>query len=113
MESMNSDFNTPYALRAVFNLIREINRQINEKTISRKSLKGARDLLAQSGEILGISFSPQEIEIPEKEGDLSYKLVGLLMDMRQKLRQKKEWTLADEIRASLNELGFEIEDRKA
>jgi cysteinyl-tRNA synthetase len=113
MESMDNDFNTPYALRAVFNLIREINRQINEKTISRRSLKGARDLLAQSGEILGISFSPKEIEIPEKEGDLSYKLVGLLIDMRQKLRQKKEWTLADEIRARLNELGFEIEDRKA
>ena len=113
MESMNSDFNTPYALRAVFNLIREINRQINEKTISKRSLKGARDLLAQSGEILGISFSPKEIEIPEKAGDLSYKLVGLLIDIRQKLRQKKEWTLADEIRSRLNELGFEIEDRKA
>ena len=40
LESMDNDFNTPYALRAVFDLVREVNRRINEKTISRKGLQG-------------------------------------------------------------------------
>ena len=38
LESMDNDFNTPYALKAVFDLVREVNRRINEKTISQKGL---------------------------------------------------------------------------
>jgi len=56
MESMDNDFNTPYALRAVFNLMREANRRINDKTISRKGLQEVHEQLKEFGEILGISF---------------------------------------------------------
>ena len=36
-----------------------------------------------------------------------------VIEIRQKLREKKEWQLADEIRDRLNELNIVVEDAKA
>jgi cysteinyl-tRNA synthetase len=113
LESMDNDFNTPYALRAVFNLIRDANRQINEKTISRKALQDAKELLGEFGAILGICFSSNKKDIPEKGEDISDNLIKLLIDTRQKLREKKDWTLADEIRNKLKEQNIALEDGQA
>jgi cysteinyl-tRNA synthetase len=37
--------------------------------------------------------------------------VDLLLDVRRKLRDLKQWTLADEIRDRLAELGVVVEDK--
>ena len=110
LESMDNDFNTPYALRAVFDLVREVNRRINEKTISRKGLQDASLQLREFGEILGISFHAAGKKPAEKAEDVTGNLIELLTETRQKLREKKDWQLADEIRARLNELNIVIED---
>jgi len=113
LESMDNDFNTPYALRAVFDLVREVNRRINEKTISRKGLQDVGEQLREFGEIFGISFYAAGKKPAEKSEDVTANLIELLIEMRQKLREKKEWQLADEIRARLNELDIVVEDAKA
>jgi cysteinyl-tRNA synthetase len=110
LESMDNDFNTPYALRAVFDLVREVNRRINEKTISRKGLQDASEQLREFGEILGISFHAADKKPAGEAEDVTGDLIGLLIDTRQKLREKKDWQLADKIRARLNELNIVIED---
>ena len=56
LESMDNDFNTPYALRAVFDLVRVVNRRINEKTISRKGLQDVSEQLREFGRIFGLCF---------------------------------------------------------
>ena len=111
LESMDNDFNTPYALRAVFDLVREVNRRINEKTISRKGLQDASEQLREFGEILGLGFYAAGKKPAEK--NITENLIELLIEMRQKLREKKDWQLADEIRARLSELNIVIEDAKA
>jgi len=112
LESMDNDFNTPYALRAVFELVRAVNRRINEKSISRNALIDAARLLDEFGQILGISFSFSKSKRSENSGDKTGKLIELLIDVRQKLREKKDWTLSDEIRNRLNELDVVLEDAK-
>jgi cysteinyl-tRNA synthetase len=107
---MDNDFNTPYALKAVFELVREVNRRINEKTISRKGLQDVGEQLREFGEILGISFYAKDKKPAEKA--ITDNLIELLIEMRQKLREKKEWQLADEIRSRLRELNIVIEDAK-
>ena len=99
LESMDNDFNTPYALRAVFDLVREVNRRINEKTISRKGLQDVSEQLREFGEILGLCFYAAGKKPAEKADAVTANLIELLIEMRQKLREKKEWQLADEIRA--------------
>jgi cysteinyl-tRNA synthetase len=96
LEAMDDDFNTPYALRAVFDLVRDINRRINEKTASKKTLKDTKQLLEEFGGIFGISFSSgSEMSIGE---DMTRDLIELLMEIRQTLREKKDRELADQIR---------------
>jgi cysteinyl-tRNA synthetase len=111
LESMDNDFNTPYALKVVFDLVREVNRRINEKTISQKGLQDVGELLSEFGEILGLGFYATGRKPAEK--NITENLIELLIEMRQKLREKKEWQLADEIRARLRELNILIEDAKA
>lgn len=111
LESMDNDFNTTYALRAVFELVRDVNRRINEKTESRKYLTDVLQLLGEFGEILGIGFSFTGDGSAEK-ADLTGNLVELLIGTRQKLRDKKDWQLADEIRSRMNELNIALEDSK-
>jgi cysteinyl-tRNA synthetase len=113
LESMDDDFNTPNALRAVFELVRDVNRRINEKSISRKTLQDVKQLLTEFGDVLGIDFSAGKKEAAGVEGELAVCLVELLIEMRQKLRDKRDWELADEIRDRMGDLNIVLEDAKA
>jgi len=113
IEHMDNDFNTPYALRVIFELVRDVNRRINEGTISGRALGDVLELLVEFGEILGISFSVSRKEVARASEDLTGGLIDILVDLRQKLREKKDWQLADEIRARMNEMGINLEDAKA
>jgi len=110
LEHMDNDFNTPYALRAVFELVREVNRRINEKSITQKGLHEAKDLLAELGDIFGLHFSARDNRAAKTEEDITSSLIALLIFARQKLRENKQWQLADEIRSRMGELGIAIED---
>jgi cysteinyl-tRNA synthetase len=110
--AMENDLNAPYALRAVFELVRDMNRCMNENAISRRDLLSAKQLLAEFGEILGISFSPGKREPAGEADDQAGNLIELLMEVRQRLRERKDYALADEIRNRLMERGVVLEDAK-
>jgi cysteinyl-tRNA synthetase len=112
LEHMDNDLNTPYALRAIFDLVRDVNRRISEKNISARELLDTKELLREFGEILGINLSLAEKESPGKEEELTASLTKLLIETRQKLRDKKEWQMADEIRSRMKELNIILEDAK-
>ena len=112
LESMDNDFNTPYALRAVFDLVREVNRRINEKTISRKGLQDVSEQLREFGKILGLCFDAVGKKSGEEADAVTANLIKLLIETRQKLREKKEWQLADDIRDGMNESNIILEDAK-
>lgn len=110
LEAMDDDFNTPSALRAVFDLVRDVNRRINEKTVSKKALKDTKQLLEEFGGVLGISLSSGPESSRGKEEDIARDLIELLIEIRQKLREKKDWELADQIRKRMKELNVVLED---
>ncbi len=64
--------------------------------------------LMEFGEILGLNFSIASTV--EKEEDLTSELIELLIEIRQQLREKREWKLADEIRDRLKDLNIVLED---
>lgn len=107
-DAMDDDFNTPGALSAIFDLVRDTNRSINDKTISSKALHDVKQQLMEFGEILGLSFS--EASAAENKEDLTSVLIELLVETRQKLREKRDWMLADEIRNRLRDLNIVLED---
>ena len=106
-DAMDNDFNTPAAFSSIFDLIREVNRDINQLNISKNSLTKLKVLIIEFGFILGFDFS---LKHNNKEG-LVEELIHILKDVRWKLREKKEWELSDEIRSKLKDLDINLEDK--
>lgn len=107
LNAMDNDFNTPLALSVLFDFIRDINRGINNKDISKNVLRSTKDLIVEFGNILGFDFS-----LKDGKSDLTNDLLDLIIDVRQKLRERKDWELSDEIRSKLGDLGIFLEDKK-
>ena len=105
LNAMDNDFNTPIALSALFNLIRDINKGINEEKISKKVFEEIKKLLNEFGNILGLTFSVESVKSDSEE------LVNILVDVREKLREKKDYELSDEIRSKLKDAGINLEDK--
>ncbi len=106
LEAMDNDFNTPIALSTLFNLIRDINKGINQENISKNVFKEIKNLLNEFGSILGLNFS-----FESSKDDLKDELINILVDVRGKLRQKKDYELSDKIRSRLREVGINLEDK--
>jgi cysteinyl-tRNA synthetase len=105
LDAMDNDFNTPIALSALFNLVRDINKGINEEEISKKVFKEIKNLLNEFGDILGLTFSVESVKSDSDE------LVNILIDVREDLRKKKDYELSDKIRSMLRDAGIDLEDR--
>lgn len=104
IEAMEDDFNTPQALSVLFEIVRNINRQIQNEILTKSSIIRIKILFGEWGEILGINFLPGEKQ--ERTDDV----LNILLDVRNQLREKKEWELSDKIRSQLKDLGFGLED---
>jgi cysteinyl-tRNA synthetase len=106
LDNMNNDFNTPNALSVIFNLIREVNRGVDEGNISKNSLIYVKNLLIEFGKILGFEFYVKSC-VDDKTEDL----VEVMVDVREKLRERKDWELSDLIRSRLREIDIILEDK--
>ena len=101
VEAMDDDLNTPNALAALFDLVREINRAREE----RRDATQAQLLLRELASVLGLTLK----ERVRDTGDIAA-FVQLLVDVRSDLRAAKQFGLADSIRMKLDELGVALED---
>ena len=110
--AMDDDFNTPSVLAIIFEGIKKANLLLQkEELLDEASYQLLLDLekkIRSIGKILGL-FQHQE---RERLGERERRLIELLVKVRSKLREKKDWPLADEIRKELNELRIELEDKK-
>ena len=98
--SMDDDMNTPRAMAALFDLVREINRAGEDGTGTAKARESLRELTG----VLGLT-----LERPASGGD-DAPLVDLLIQTRAELRAARMYTQADGIRDRLEELGYVLED---
>lgn len=101
--SMDDDFNTPRAVAQVFDLARMIN-QARDSGAPPDSLAYTQGILQELTDVLGLTMrglaGPTEAE----------PFIALLAEVRNELRQAKQWTLADRIRDHLADLGVILED---
>jgi cysteinyl-tRNA synthetase len=105
--AMDDDFNTPGALGALFDLVREINRRRAAGEPIGQVAAGQRALQSLAA-VLGLQLdSPQKAADSEDAGPF----IDLLLSVRQQLREAKQWALADEARNRLRDLGVAVEDR--
>jgi cysteinyl-tRNA synthetase len=122
--AMSDDFNTPEALASLFGLVREMNilrdKAIKHGGISKKALESykeaAKTLHDIGRDIFGLfdSLQPcvkqEEIKSKEKEESINEDLIQVLIEVREKARKEKQFTIADLIRDKLAEKGIILED---
>ena len=98
--AMDDDLNTPDALAAVFDLVKEIN------TLSAASSKAALEAAAKAFDeitgVLGLMYNRKKDEVPAE--------VTELVEKRAAAKKAKDWATADAIRAQLTELGWAVKD---
>jgi cysteinyl-tRNA synthetase len=107
---MDDDFNTPEALAAMFELVREINRVRKEDESAAAALAAE---LKSMGAMLGILQDDVESYLRgEASGDdaLSDADIDTLIQQRLDARQEKNWAEADRIRDQLQAANILLED---
>ena len=103
---MDSDMNTVGAIAAIQDIVSETNRfRATATGDARLALPGAISLIRELGYPLGL-FQKTESTSKGIEDDL----IQLLIDLRNELREKKEFALSDSIRDRLAKLGITLKD---
>jgi len=110
IDELDDDFNTAGALASIFDLVREANLILNKGALAGTDLYDLSQIkktIEEFDQFLGILSYSESKESSVAEAPL----IELLIDVRKKLREAKQWALADEIRDQLLELGIELKDR--
>ncbi len=103
-EAMDDDFNTPLALSCLFDLAKVVNKFFDtQKSINERLADDLINTFRELGGIIGI------LQKEEVKGELPEEL-RLLIEERERARERKDWKIADEIRKRLEELGIILED---
>ena len=100
IEAMDEDLNTPAALAALFDLARDINRARDEG----RGIAEAQDSLRQLAGVLGLTLREPEAAMGAAP------FIDLLVQLRNDLREAKQFELADRVRSGLAEAGITLED---
>jgi len=100
--ALNDDFNTPMALGALFELIRDANPLLVKNDISESQATAIKAFFNTVHAILGIIPAPKEQKIPAE--------VLELVERREISRNAKDWAKADELRAQIESRDFHVDD---
>ncbi|WP_123054749.1 cysteine--tRNA ligase [Clostridium sp. JN-1] len=101
IEKMDDDFNTADAISVIFDLIKDVNTNVNIGS-SKKLIKYCLDLIRELGAPLGILQK-------SKKGNLEDQIKELI-EKREEARKDKNWALSDKIRDELKTQGIILED---
>ena len=108
-EAMNDDLNTPIVLSHLFDAVKVINSSKEGKhNLSGDDIEQLKKLFNKYAiTIFGLCNSEEE----NKSSDIN-SLMSLVLDIRNKSKENKDWATADKIRDGLNKLNIEIKDTK-
>lgn len=109
---MNDDFNTAQVLAVLFEMVNKINaiynRQLSDDAVSVdvfNQMKSTFDLFVT--DLLGLTSEKSSGSGKTEE------LVQILIDIRKKARENKDFATSDQIRDELLELGIKLKDDKS
>lgn len=98
--AMDDDLNTPDALAAIFELVKDINTMGADA--SAKALQTAAQVFDELTGVLGLLYNRKTSEVPAE--------VMELVEQRAAAKKSKDWATADALRAKITEMGWVVED---
>ncbi|RJS90031.1 cysteine--tRNA ligase [Candidatus Bathyarchaeota archaeon] len=107
--AMDDDFNTPLAIASLFSIAKSINNYVDtHENIGRLVKQKVSKIFTSLLDVLGIEWSEKSVETPQIE--MVRDLIEMLVDVRDEMRRRKEWKIADDIRERLKSIGVILED---
>ena len=103
VDAMEDDLNTADAIGVLFELIRDLNTNVNDKTVSKAVAEYAISAFDELTGVLGLVYSR------EQKGSLD-DAIEALIEQRNAARKAKNWAEADRIRDELKAQGIGLED---
>ena len=98
--AMDDDLNTPDALAAIFEFVKEINTRAD--AADKPSLQAAADTFDELAGVLGLLYNRKTAQAPEE--------VQALVAERAAAKKAKDWARADALRARISALGWTVTD---
>jgi cysteinyl-tRNA synthetase len=102
-EALDDDLNVSAALAVVFDLVRDLNRRIDGRSLSTADAGTALDRLRALDEVLGV--------LPDATDELDDETRHLL-DERAAARAGRDWAASDRLRDELASRGIAVEDTR-
>ena len=99
--AMDDDLNTADALGAVFEIVKDANVSLSEKS-SRAVVEGVYKGLTDLTDVLGLLMKKADAGLPPE--------IQALADERAQARKEKNWKRSDEIRDALLSAGYAVKD---
>ena len=103
VDAMEDDLNTADAIGVLFELIRDLNTNVNDKTVSRTVAEYAISAFDELTDVIGLVYNR------DKKGSLDDEIEALI-EQRNAARKAKNWAEADRIRDELKAQGIVLED---
>ena len=102
-DALDDDLNVSEGLAAVFDLVRDLNRRIEARTMSTDDAARAVDTLRDLDRVLGV--------LPDPDDDLDPETAALL-EARAAARAARDWAGSDRLRDELAARGIAVEDTR-
>jgi cysteinyl-tRNA synthetase len=102
--ALDDDLNVSPALAALFDLVRQLNRRIDARTMSTADAARATALLDELDDVLGIG--------PDAAAEALDTALLALLDERAAARAARDWAAADRLRDELAAAGVSVEDSR-
>ena len=119
LEAMDDDFNTGGGIATLFDLVRVLNKFIDDEKLEEparcdpgrlKTLKQGTIVLLELAATLGLFRKPPQEKAAGDDAVVG-KLMDLLIALRAEARKRKDFAAADRIRNGLSAIGITLEDR--
>jgi cysteinyl-tRNA synthetase len=102
-EALDDDLNVSAALAVVFDLVRDVNRRIDSRSLSTADATTALERLRSLDQVLGVLPDPDD----EVDDDTKR-----LLDERERARANRDWAASDRLRDELADRGIAVEDTR-
>ncbi len=103
-QAMNNDFNTAIAISHLYQIADQISALKDKESAARQVLI---DVLLEHAAVLGLTLLDNRKNLKDEQKE---KLVGILLEMRQKAKADKDFERADAIRKQLTDIGIAVMD---
>ena len=100
-KAMNDDLNTPRALGIFFNWMKTESKKIKDNLASEKEILSAWNFLKVFNSIFDF-IELSRLEVPEN--------ITAMLESRKEARRNKDWAISDQIRESIFNEGWLVED---